>query len=91
VKSFPTIYWLYAAWKALSGVVIVVGGAMPTVLLGWDTMLPSGKMVAVAGLVVSGFKSIDMLFDHTMRRLADGKTPAASNGNGGDTQQVPKP
>lgn len=42
-------------------------------------MLPSGKLVAVIGLTVSGVKSLDMLFDQTMRRIAKGQTPYPLN------------
>lgn len=90
-KRFDPIYWFYAGWKAFSGVVIVVGGSSATAILGWDTMLPSGKVVAVLGLVVAGIKSLDMLFDQTMRRLAEGKPPVPINGNGGHTEQLKKP
>ena len=90
-KKFDPIYWKHAIWKALSGPLIVVLVATPTVVLGWDTMLLSGKIVAVTGLVVSWIKSIDLLFDQTMARLAAGKTPMPIPGqNGGDTTHIHK-
>lgn len=91
LKKFDPIYWIYAGWKAISGVVIVVGGSAATAILGWDTMLPSGKFVAILGLIVAGTKSLDMLFDQTMRRLSQGKPPVPVNGNGGHTEQLKKP
>lgn len=92
MKDYDPIQWLYAGWKICGAVVIVVGGALPTVILGWSTMLPSGKFVALSGLVVSAWKSVDLLFDQTMRRVSQGKTPMPINGNGGsgDTQHIQK-
>lgn len=91
-RRFDPIHWVYACWKAVSGVVIVVGASAPTAILGWDTMLPSGKFVAILGLTVAGAKSLDMLFDQTMRRLSEGKTPVPINGNSGHhTEHIKKP
>jgi len=86
-KQFDPIYWKHAVWKAFSGPLLVVLGATPTVVLGWDTMLLSGKIVATTGLFMSWIKAIDLLFDQTMARLAAGKSPMPIQGqNGGDTQ-----
>lgn len=91
-KRFDPLYWKHAVWKVLSGALLVLLGSLPTVLLGWDTMLPSGKLVAVSGLAVSVIKSIDMLFDQTMSRLAAGKLPVKLDGqNGHDTAHLKKP
>jgi len=74
-KKFDPIYWKHAIWKACSGSLLILFGAAPTVVLGWDTMLLSGKIVACIGLAVAVLKALDMLFDQTMSRLAAGKTP----------------
>jgi len=90
-KQFDPIYWKHAIWKAISGPLIVLLGAAPTVVLGWDTMLPSGKYVAVSGLLLTVIKSLDLLFDQTIARVAAGKTPMPIAGqNGGDTQHIQK-
>lgn len=90
-KKYDPIYWKHAIWKAFSGPLLVVLGATPTVVLSWDTMLLSGKIVASVGLLMSWIKAIDLLFDQTMARLAAGKTPVPIAGqNGGDTQHSEK-
>ena len=90
MKEYDPILWYHAVWKTLTAIVVVVGGSLPTVVLGWDTMLVSGKVVAIGGLVVSAWKAVDLLFDQTMRRLSQGKTPMPINGNN-DTQHFTKP
>ena len=94
-KWLNSLLWFYAAWKAVTALVIVVGSNLPTVVLGWDTMLMSGKIVAVGGLVVSAWKALDMAVRDTVKRLVDGKAPVElpKNGNGGsgDTQFVQTP
>lgn len=92
-KSFVALLWFYAGWKAATALVIVVGASLPTVVLGWDTMLPSGKWVAVGGLVVSAWKALDMSVRETVKRIIEGKTPVEvpQNGNGGHTQHIQKP
>jgi len=92
IKRFDPLYWKHAIWKVFSGASMVFLGSLPTVILGWDTMLPSGKLVAVSGLAISVIKSIDMLFDQTMSRLAAGKLPVKLDGqNGHDTALTKKP
>lgn len=87
------LLWFYACWKAVTALIIVVGASLPTVVLGWDTMLPSGKVVAVGGLVVSAWKALDMSVRDTVKRLVEGKTPVEvpKNDNGGHTQHIQKP
>lgn len=91
--KFGPLLWFYAGWKASTALVIVVGASLPTVVLGWDTMLPSGKLVAVAGLVVTGWKALDMSVRETVKRLMEGKSPVdiPKNGNGGHTEHLKKP
>ena len=90
-KKFDPIYWKHAIWKAFSGPLIVVLVALPTVALNWDAMILSGKIVAASGLFLSWLKSLDLLFDQTMARLAAGKTPMPISGqNSGDTQHIQK-
>lgn len=84
------VLWLYVIWKCISGVTIVVGVTATTAILGWEKMVPSEKAVAIIALVVAGVKSLDMLFDQTMRRVSQGKTPVPLNGNG-HTQHFQKP
>lgn len=93
MKNLPGLLWFYAGWKAVTALVIVVGASLPTVVLGWDTMLPSGKWVAVAGLGVSAWKALDMSVRETVKRLMEGKTPVdiPKDGNGGHTQFIQKP
>ena len=92
IKRFDPLYWKHAIWKMFSGVVVVVLGSMPTIVLNWDTMLPSGKLVALSGAAVSAVKALDMLLDQTMARLAAGKTPVQLPGqNGHDTAHIKKP
>ena len=91
MKDFDPIYWRHAIWKACSGAVLVAGGAAPTVILGWDTMILSGKIVACLGIFMSVIKSLDMFFDTTMNRLAAGKLPVKLDGqNGVDTAHLKK-
>ena len=92
-RRFGALLWFYAGWKAATALIIVVGACLPTVVLGWDTMLPSGKLVAVAGLVVTGWKALDMSVRDTVKRLLEGKTPVEipKNGNGGNTEILKKP
>ena len=88
------ILWFYAYWKVITAVVLVVGGCLPTVILGWDTMIASGKLVAVGGLILSAWKAADIEIRQILRRLAEGKPPVdIPNGNGdsGHTQQFQKP
>lgn len=91
-KKFDPIYWKHAIWKAVSGSLLILLGAAPTVVLGWDTMLLSGKIVACIGLAVAVIKSVDMLFDQTMSRLAAGKTPmpVPDPSGKGDTNLIQK-
>lgn len=90
-KKFDPIYWKHAIWKILSGALLVGLGGAPTIVLGWDTMLMSGKIVAICGLVVSVIKSVDMLMDQTLSRLAAGKLPVKLDGqNGFDTTHITK-
>lgn len=93
IKRFGFLPWFYAAWKGLTAIVLVVGGCIPTVFLGWDTMLPSGKLVAVSGLIVSAWKAADMSVRDTVKRLMEGKPPSdiPKDGNGGHTQFIDKP
>jgi hypothetical protein len=88
MKEHEPIYWWYAAWKILGAVVIVVGGAIPTVILGWDTMLPSGKFVAVVGLGVAAWKAVDAEFKQVVKRISEGKPPVPLNG--GNTEIIKK-
>ncbi len=91
MKNFDPIYWKHAIWKAFSGSILVGLGTAPTVVLGWDTMITSGKIVAVIGIVVAVVKSLDMFFDQTMNRLAAGKLPVKLDGqNGVDTAHLKK-
>lgn len=97
MTTLEKFHWVYASWKAATAVVIVVGAGLPTVILGWDTMLPSGKFVAVAGLLVSGWKALDVIIDQIMRRVSQGKPPmpvdasnGGSGGSGGHTQIIKK-
>lgn len=86
--------WFYAWWKVVTAIVIVVLGCIPTVFLGWDTMLPSGKLVAVGGLVLSAWKAVDLVFDKMAARITEGKSPMAipgQNGVRGDMEQIQKP
>lgn len=69
------MYYKHAIWKAFSGAALVVLGASPTVVLGWDTMLLSGKIVACMGIAVSVIKALDLFFDQTLARLDAGKPP----------------
>lgn len=89
MKRFGPLLWFYAGWKALTALVIVVGSNLPTVVLGWDTMLYSGKLVAVSGLVVSAWKALDMSVRETVKRLMEGKSPVEIPKNG-DTQHIQK-
>ena len=94
MKDYDPIQWWYTGWKICGAVVKVAGPAMPTVFLGWDTMLMSGKLVAAGGLFVSAWGAVDLLFDQTMRRISEGKTPVqipGGNGGSGDTQIIKKP
>lgn len=95
MKNFGPLLWFYAGWKAATALVIVVGASLPTVVLGWDTMLPSGKIVAVGGLVVSAWKALDMAVRDTVRRILEGKTPVeipkGVNGGAHDTTFTAKP
>lgn len=91
MKNFDPIYWKHAIWKAFSGAALVGLSSAPTVVLGWDTMILSGKIVAVMGIVVSVIKSLDMFFDQTLARLASGKLPVKLDGqNGHDTAHITK-
>lgn len=95
MKKFGPLLWFYAGWKAVTALVIVVGASLPTVVLGWDTMLLSGKIVAIGGLIVSAWKALDMAVRDTVRRLLEGKTPVeipkGANGGTGDTTHIQKP
>ncbi len=75
IKKFDPLYYKHAIWKAWSGAMLVLLGSAPTVVLGWDTMLISGKVVACIGLAIAVIKSLDLFFDQTLARLAAGKTP----------------
>ena len=91
MKHFEPIYYKHAIWKAFSGALLVAGGAAPTIILGWDSMLPSGKMVACIGIGMSVVKSLDMFFDQTLARLTAGKLPVKLEGqNGHDTTHITK-
>lgn len=92
-QKFGFIHWFYASWKAVTALILVVGANLPTAVLGWDTMLFSGKFVAVVGLVVSGWKALDMSVKETVKRLMEGKTPVEipKNGSEGNTQHIQKP
>lgn len=99
IRRFVLILWLYAGWNTLTGVVIVVGATLPTIVLGWDMMLPSGKAVAIIGVTVAAWKAVDLEFRRIIRRVMEGKPPVeipkngnggSSNGGSGDTQHFPK-
>jgi len=91
IRQYDPIYWKHAAWKAFSGSALVGLGSAPTVILGWDTMLLSGKLVACIGIAISIIKSLDMLFDQTLSRVAAGKLPVKLDGqNGFDTTHITK-
>lgn len=91
-KWMEWIPWFYAGWKVVTAVVIVVGGCLPTVFLGWDTMIPSGKLVAVGGLILAAWKAADIEIRQILKRLIEGKPPVdIQNGNGGHTQHIQKP
>lgn len=85
------VLWFYAGWKVVTALVICVGGCLPTVFLGWDTMIPSGKLVAIGGLAVTAWKAMDMEIRQILKRLVEGKPPVdIPNGNGGHTQHFEK-
>lgn len=90
IKQFGAIFWIHAAWRAMSGVIIVVGAGLPTAMMGWEKMQPSEKKVAIVCLIIAGWKSLDMSFNEAMRRVAQGKTPAPLNGDS-HTQHFQKP
>lgn len=92
-QGFGFLSWFYAAWKAATALILVVGSNLPTAILGWDTMLFSGKLVAVVGLIVSGWKALDMSVRETVKRLMEGKSPVEipTNGNSGNTQHIQRP
>lgn len=91
LKRFDKILWFYAGWKVTTALVLVVGGCLPTVILGWDTMITSGKLVAIGGLGVSAWKAMDIEIRQILKRLAEGKPPVdIPNGNGGHTEILKK-
>lgn len=90
-KQLHFVFWAHAYWKGISGTLLVVLGGAPTIVLSWDTMLLSGKVVACIGLAVSAIKSLDMFLDQTTARIAAGKPPVKLEGqNGNDTAHVTK-
>jgi hypothetical protein len=89
MPQFDPIYWKHAIWKASSGAVLVLLGGIPTVVLGWDSMIISGKIVACTGLAAQVIKSLDMFGDQTMSRLAAGKLPVKLEGQNG-TKHITK-
>lgn len=91
-KRYNAILWFYAGWNTLTGVVIVVGATLPTIVLGWDTMLPSGKAVAITGVIVAAWKAVDLELRRVIRRVMEGKPPVdiPQNGNGGHTEHLKK-
>jgi hypothetical protein len=70
-------YWRLAIWKGITGSLVVILGATPSVVLNWDTMTTSGRTVAVSGLLLAWIKYLDGFTDQTASRLAAGK-PAVS-------------
>ncbi len=84
-------------WKALSGLVLVLCGMLPSLILNWNSMTGQGQTVAVLGVAVGAIKFLDAFFDETASRYVRGKPlvplPGIQNGNGnghGDTTVLAK-
>lgn len=78
-------YWKLVIWKASSGSVMVVLTGLPTVLLNWEVMNHTLRVISMCGLAAGVIKFLDGFFDQTYSRLAQGKSPIAlpgMNGNG---------
>ena len=89
--EIPEVYKRHARWKAWSGTVVVGLSTAPTSILSWDTMLVSGKLVALSGILIAMIKAYDMFYDQTMSRVAAGKLPVKLDGqNGFDTTHMTK-
>lgn len=84
------MYWKLAIWKVWSGSIIVLLAGAPSLVLGWDTMLISGRVVAIIGLIINLVKFLDAFFDQTVSRLAAGKPPVPIGGNGHTEMTVEK-
>lgn len=90
-------YWKLVIWKASSGSLHSVLTGLPTVLLTWDSMNHTLRVIAVCGLAGGVIKFLDGFFDTTYSRLAQGKPPVelpGLNGNAGQNHTeapAPKP
>jgi len=79
------MYWKLAIWKAWAGSVLVICGVCPSLVLNWDTMTISGRVVAVIGVCVALVKFLDAFFDQTVSRLSQGMTPVQVAGMNGQS------
>lgn len=87
-RDFDPIWWKYALWKCVSGPYMSMVAATPAVVIAWHALSGPEKVVALIGLSGVAIKAVDLLFDQTMARLAQGKPPAPIPGvtNGGHTE-----
>lgn len=67
-------YWRVAIWKLYAGTFITAAGAAVPLIIAWDKMTGTEKVVAVIGGIVAIHKFWDGFIDQTVARLASGKT-----------------
>lgn len=83
------MYWKLAIYKGITGPFMTAVVGTPAVIMAWETMTQTAKIIAVIAFMTTWYKAFDLFLDQTMGRLAKGLPPIQlPGGNGHDADVI---